>query len=173
VLETGTFWHSNQGCHPREARSHLFALRAINRNLHGILILDGDNRNIPEQDIRADSLDIYRWQRYEIENYILHPEALKRFVTGQMADLFAAGRASSADAFVQKSFPPDAINDPLGDNPYLLNVPASKQILPQLFKHLGMDTTKSEYFEIVTHMKPEEIHPEVISVLDMIYEKLT
>ncbi|MBU0508185.1 AAA family ATPase [bacterium] len=169
LMSERLFWHSNQGRHPQEARGHLFALRAKVDGIKGLLLLDGDNRNLPDQEIAADGcLSIVRWKRYEIENYLLHPNALERFITGTQQDLFAQGRIAKAKQFLRDTFPPDAIQHPHGDNPYLVSVPASKEILPALFKAVEMAVTKSEYYKIAEQMKPEEIHPEVTDILNKI-----
>ena len=57
--------------------------------MKGVLLLDGDGRNLSDHELGADSLDIIRWARYEAENYLLVPSALERFVRGgEAADLF-------------------------------------------------------------------------------------
>jgi len=55
-------------------------MRAIRGDFKGYLLLDGDNRNLPDREIGADGLKIGRWSRYEAESYLVHPTALKRFL---------------------------------------------------------------------------------------------
>ncbi len=50
-------------------------------DLPALMILDGDdNPNIPETQLSGGGLQRLRWRRYEIESYLFHPEALRRFI---------------------------------------------------------------------------------------------
>jgi hypothetical protein len=118
----------------REARAHFFGLKAIRPLVKGVLLLDGDNRNLPERDISADNLTILRWKRYEIENYLLHPQALLRFVEGPEPDLLSHARRKNGEDFLKENFPPPALKDPLKDSDYLVATAASKSILPDFLK---------------------------------------
>ena len=162
------FWHSNQGRNPAEAKGHFFALRAIREDISGYLLLDGDNRDRPDHDLMADGLTIQRWKRYEVENYLLQPEALLRFITDQSGPLFA----DAARRYLQDKLSPAAYRDPLSDDDYLTNTPASKTLLPGLFAAASMNIKKTEFYRIAEQMQPEEIHPEVKAILDGIARTL-
>ena len=166
------FWHNNQGRHPREARAHFFALKATKPLLKGILILDGDNRQLPEQELSADGLTLLRWKRYEAENYLIHPEVLSRFVQGERPDLFTTSAAKEGLNYLKKQLPPAVYEDPLGDHDYLTVTPASKTLLPGFFQAAGLPLTKNEYYQIASQMKPDEIPFEVKQKLDWIGEVL-
>lgn len=164
-------WHNNAGRRPSEARAHHFALRAIRPELRGILLLDGDDRNLPDHELAAEGLEILRWDRYEIENYLIVPDALMRFVSQTEDGLFreAASRAAEkAKAYLSEELPPAVLRDPLGQHDFLKSVAASKTILPGFFKAAEMDLPKSDYYQIASMMKPEEIHEEVRCKLDEI-----
>jgi len=150
----------------REARAHFFGLKAIRPLVKGVLLLDGDNRNLPERDISADNLTILRWKRYEIENYLLHPQALLRFVEGPEPDLLSHARRKNGEDFLKENFPPPALKDPLKDSDYLVATAASKSILPDFLKKTETPLLKKNFFQLAAQMKPEEIHPEVKSKLD-------
>ena len=62
----------------REAREHLFALGAAFPNIRGLCLLDGDNRDESDETTAA-GLVVLRWRRYEIENYLMQPNAIGRF----------------------------------------------------------------------------------------------
>ncbi|MFQ5652211.1 MAG: ATP-dependent endonuclease [bacterium] len=162
------FWHGNQGRHPREARSHFFALKAIKPDYRGILLLDGDNRALPEHEISAEGLLIMRWRRYEAENYLLHPEALFRFVTREWStespDLFAQAGVD----FLKEQLPPAVFSNPLQEHDYLNATPASKALLPAFFEAASVTISKNDYYQVAAAMKPEEIPQEVIEKLDII-----
>jgi len=150
----------------REARAHFFGLKAIRPQVKGVLLLDGDNRNLPEREIGADNLTILRWKRYEIENYLLHPQALLRFVAGPDPDLLSTARRKNGEDFLKENFPPPALKDPLKDSDYLVATAASKSILPDFLEKTETPLSKKDFFQIAAQMKPEEIHSEVKAKLD-------
>jgi predicted ATPase len=156
------FWHSNQGRNPREARGHFFALRAAGRQLPGVLLLDGDNRGLPDREVLTEGLAIERWERYEAESYLMHPEALVRYVASRTGPLFAElGRQ-----FLQDQLPPAVYRDPLGHHDFWSNTPASKTLLPAFFQEVQLPVSKAEYYLIAEQMDPEEIPAEVERKLD-------
>jgi hypothetical protein len=156
------FWHSNQGRSPREARSHFFALRAIKPDIRGYLLLDGDNRNLPDRELGADGLTIARWERYESESYLLHPEALLRYVTAERGPLFA----EAAREFMYDQLPAAVLRNPLEDHDYLKRTPASKTILPGILDAGDVGTRKNEYYLIAEQMRADEVAIEVRQKLD-------
>lgn len=162
------FWHSNQGRHPREARGHFFALRAVRRNMHGVLLLDGDNRTVPDRELSADGLVLLRWVRYEAESYLVHPVAIRRFVESETMSLLA----DQADSYLRDQLPPAVYRDPLGEHDYWTRAPVSKTLLPSLFHRAQMPLGKHEYYLIAEQMRKDEIAPEVHAKLDEIYKAL-
>ncbi len=165
------FFYPIHGRNPAEARAHFFGLKAIRPDIRGVLLLDGDNRGLPDHEIAADQLGIIRWRRYEIENYLIHPEGLSRFVRGT-APLFRFIQAEKAEEYLALQLPPDALQHPAGDNDFLFAVPASKRLLPGYFKAAGVSISKKEYYQVAAQMKSDEIHPEVIEKLNVIAELL-
>jgi predicted ATPase len=161
------FWHSNQGRNPREAKAHFFALRAIKPNIRGYLLLDGDNRNLPDHEVSADGLglEIGRWVRYEAESYLVHPEVLKRFLEPRVGgELFAA----KCRQFLDDELPAAVLRDPLKDHDYLNRTPASKTLLPGALQAAGDPLSKDEYYLIAEQMERGEIAPEITEKLDRI-----
>jgi len=160
------FYYPIHGRDAREAKAHLFGLKAIQENIKGVLLLDGDNRNLPDREIEADDLAIFRWQRYEIENYLFYPESLYRFLEGPEPDLLSIARKKAAREYLVKHLAPGALENPLGDDPYLTSVPHSKKLLPQMLEICEMHLSKKDYYLMASQMKKEEIHPEVVEKLD-------
>jgi predicted ATPase len=156
----------------REAKVHLFALRAIRPDVRGVLLLDGDNRSLPDHEIGTDQLTILRWKRYEIENYLIHPNVLYRFIQGPYTDLFSVSRKKKAEEFLTQRLSPESIRNPLGDDDYLVSIPASKNLLPQLLENVGTQIAKKDYFQIAAKMTKDEIHLEVSGKLDLMVEVL-
>lgn len=160
------FFNPIHGRNVSEARAHFFGLKAINPNVKGVLLLDGDNRNLPDREVGADGLLVLRWKRYEIENYLLHPEALLRFVEGPDPDLLSRARRKDGEDYLKANFPPPALAQPLIDSDYLVATPASKSVLPSLLEKSQVALSKKDYYQIAAQLKPEEVHPEVIAKLD-------
>jgi len=166
------FCHINQGRDLHNARAHFFALKAIRTDIRGVLILDGDNRRLPDRELSADGLTILRWKRYETENYLVHPEALNRFIVNLAPPLFMSASASKGWEYLKKQIPPTVFDNPLSDHEYLDWTPASKTLLPKFFEAAGIQLSKKEYYQIAKQMKPEEIPPEIKEKLDAIYTAL-
>jgi hypothetical protein len=160
------FWHNNQGRSPKEARAHFFALKAIRPNLKAVLLLDGDNRNMLDREITADGLTILRWERYEAESYLLHPESLRHFLNAEKEPLFA----KQAMDYLQDQLPPAFFHSPLEVSAFLRAEPASKTLLPALLAKAEAAISKSDYFLLAQNMKPEEIPSEVEDKLNAIYQ---
>jgi hypothetical protein len=166
------FFYPIRGRNPREARAHFFALQAVRPDIKGVLLLDGDNRNLPDHEVRADGLKILRWKRYEIENYLVHPQVLLRFVEGPVLDLFRSRARDKGETFLKEELPPAVLTDPLGDHEYLLSVPASKTFLPSFFAQAETEISKKDYYQIASQMREEEIPYEVREKLDAIADGL-
>lgn len=170
-FNTRPFFLPLNGHDVREAKAHFFSLKAVNPNIRGVLLLDGDNRNLPDREVGAEGLRILRWRRYEVENYLIHPTALLRFVEGT-APLFAGERRDRGKRFLEGELPPAALNDPLGDHEFLISVPASKTLLPSFFEMTGTPIKKKEYYQIAAQMQDKEVHNEVREKLDQIADDL-
>lgn len=167
------FWHNNVGRNPRQAKEHLFALKAIKPDMKGVLLLDGDGRNLSEHELRADGLQIIRWNRYEAENYLLIPSAIDRFIRGGEAEnLFTAQKVQKMMQYISRTPFLSILESPFEDDEATLNIGASKKFLPGLFEKVEIALSKNEYYAIARMMKPEEVHPEVIQKLDFIYHAL-
>jgi predicted ATPase len=167
--EKNLFWHNNIGRDPRSAKEHLFALRAVNPEMKGVLLLDGDGRLLSDHEIRADGLEIIRWKRYEAENYLLVPSVLQRFVGGDTSDLFSESKVSELNDFIRNSPFLRIEKVPFEDDEVQQSIGASKNFLPQLFEAIDLTISKPEYYTIARCMNADEIHPEVKEKLDFIY----
>ena len=159
------FWHNNQGRNPKEARAHFFSLKAIRPNIGAVLLLDGDNRSLPDREIKADGLKVLRWERYEAESYLLHPDALERFISSERGSLFTRVPME----YLKEQFPPAFFKAPLDLSALLKAEPASKTLLPEFLSRAEVALEKSDYFLIAEQMKPEEIPQEVVDKLTEIY----
>lgn len=163
------FFHANGGRSPGEARAHLFALRAVHPDIRGLLILDGDNRANTAHEMEADGLTIQKWKRYEIENYLLVPEAIRRFFSPSPQDMFTSHDANTALEYLKTQLPPAVFVKPLSDETAaVVEIPASKKLLPQMFDLTKRKLEKNDYYLIAELMTEEEIHADIRSILDAI-----
>ena len=156
------FIHPLRGRRPHDARYHLFGLRAVHEGVRGLLLLDGDNLGDDAHEIRAEGLGVHVWRRYEIENYLLIPSAVERFLKRDRSDLFV-------HSVFKEELPASVVEYPLRDIEAVMRIPASKSILPKLFESEQPPIRKADYYRIAESMKPDEIHPEVIEVLGKIH----
>ena len=155
-----------------EAKHHFFALKAIHPDIRGALILDSDGKKLTNHEVGADDLKVLRWERYEIENYLIHPDLIRRFCTNYFGPLFAHTAVEEVEKEMKKLLPSDVMGNPLNNHDYLNTTSASKEILPTILDAAGINIGKQEYYKIAEEMRPEEIHPEIIEKLDAITSHL-
>ena len=106
---------------------------------------------------------------YEIESYLLHPDALARFVATQIGATAVQPRVDDMLARWHDEFPPAVTRDPLGDHEFLNTTKARTRLLEPLLQAAGIHGLPyTRYHEIAGLMLPEEIHPEVVEKLDVI-----
>ncbi len=160
--------HLLKGRNLDEAKAHFFALRAAFPDIRGACLLDGDNKEEPDREMTKRGLLVLRWRRYEIENYLLVPETLRRFVR-EHAPLGPLA-ATRVDRAFSKLLPPNT--DPFADHVAQVHVKASSDFLLPLLEEVGLPLSKGDLYKIAATMRPEEIHPEVREKLDLLYEHL-
>jgi hypothetical protein len=158
--------HWLRGNSLREAREHFFAFQHVVEPVKGLVLLDGDTAE-GEDGEASPGLSVLRWRRYEIENYLLIPQAIARVAADGADDSleFAAALERVAKVFRQQ-VPEGA--DLFGDAAALTRLKASEEFLPQLLDAAGRPLPKREYFLIAAEMWADEIHPEVVAKLDAI-----
>ena len=152
------------------ARDHFEALQLVREGLPGLELHDGDARPpVPDTEITGAGLQRLRWRRYEIESYLVHPDALARFVEAVVGTDSAAAHVEDMLAYWQGAFPPDVVKAPLNDHEYLIEAKARTRLIPPLLDAAGLyGLPYTRYHEIAALMRPEEIHPEVVEKLDAI-----
>ncbi len=112
------------------AREHFEALRLVRDDLPGLELVDGDSRlDIPGG--ACAGLQRLRWRRYEIESYLLHPDALARFAEAEVGSDAAGPRIEDMRACWEDEFPPAVARDPLTDHEYLNVTEARTRLLPR------------------------------------------
>lgn len=147
----------------KRASAHFFAMRAAFPELRAACLLDGDNLEEPDSETTSAGLAVLRWRRYEIENYLLHPEAVMRAFNFPLLE-------QVVESAFRKQVPKGT--DLFGDHVSLSRVKASNEFLVPLLRELGMEGSKRDLYLIAAGMLDSEIHPEVREKLDIIAEHL-
>lgn len=141
------------------ADAHFSALRKAMPRIKGAELRDGDQnepKRAPEDLLRL------RWRQTEIENYLLHPVALERFV------LHERGREATERArkYMKRSLPPALFDAP--SDAGVIESTKGSDVLSKILQEAGLRLKKTEYCRIAAQMRPEEVHPEVHEKLDAI-----
>lgn len=145
---------------------HRLLRRLLASKLPGIVLRDGDGkRRKPGNAGRRNGLRRLFWTRYEIESYLIHPEALVRFVMAEEPGL-AEG---TVEAHLRDGLLPRVYRDPLGNHD-LLDSTKGKVIVADLVSVMAEPPASRDYWRIAARMEPAEIHPEVVEKLDAIAE---
>lgn len=177
LLTTEIMWkptvfqtHSGSGASGVRARDHFEALQLVRSDLPGLELRDGDAQPaVPDTEISGVGLQRIRWRRYEIESYLVHPEALARFVRKQVGEGVAKQHVEDMMSYIHRALPPGFVENPLGSNPLLDRAKARQEILPPILDAAGLQGLPyTRYHEIAELMLPDEIHPEVTEKLDAI-----
>lgn len=164
------------------SRRHFKALQLVRADMRGVELLDGDGGRYPslkQGPITGEGLQRLRWSRYEIESYLFHPAALRRFFEHKLGGPEAAAESVRAlDEAIEKTFQGRALFDaPFAPGEiietYLQNTKARTKILPALLEAAGLHgLSYGSYFEIAERMRPDEVHPEVREKLDLMQRAL-
>jgi hypothetical protein len=173
LLTTRLFWkrtvvEPRPGAPGVPARDHWEALRLVRADLPAVELVDGDARpEIQGTPITGEGFQRLRWRRYEIESYLLHPDALARFVEQTVGTAAAAPHLADLRRHLEENFPPAVLRDPLGDHAFLNATKARTQLLPPALTAAGLPGLPyTRYHEIAAVMTRAEIHPEVVEKLD-------
>lgn len=152
------------------AKDHYEALRLVREDLPGLELIDGDARpDVQPSPITGQGLQRVRWRRYEIESYLLYPDALARYVEQAVGPSAAAQHVEDLRRHFEQNYPPAFLKDPLADYPYLVGTKARTQLIPPALEAAGLyGIPYTRYHEIAAVMRPDEIHPEVAEKLDAI-----
>lgn len=161
---------SGTGSKGIRSSEHFDALRLVRDDLPGLELRDGDAQPaVPDTSITGAGLQRLHWRRYEIESYLLHPDALARFVESMVGTGAATTHIEDMLAHWHDEFPPAVVKDPLGEHEYLINTKARTRLLEPLLDAAGLQGLPyTRYHEIAEIMLPEEIHPDVVEKLDQI-----
>jgi hypothetical protein len=174
LLTRDLFWkptiaESQPGRPGVKAKDHYDALKLL-RDIPALELVDGDSHaGIGSSAITGAGFQRSRWRRYEIESYLIHPEALARFVSSAVGEAASAQHVADLRRYLTANLPPAVIERPLDNHDYLNSTKARTTILPPALSEAGLPGLPyTRYHEIAALMLPEEIHPDVREALDAI-----
>ncbi len=152
-----------------EGKRHFQCLRLAKPGIKGLCVVDRDSTASGSPGGMPAGLALRQWGRYEIENYLLLPELLKRYVRGDGGTPLLNTLHETDETVIVQEF---AANFPAGldflkDIPALQDLKASDFIV-NLLNKTQEPLPKRELFMLAKLMKPEEVHPEIKATLDAI-----
>ena len=146
---------------------HFAAMRDNVPTLSGVELRDRNNRSegvgassCPEGMIR------FVWDRYEIENYLIHPDAILRWLESWDDETAVA----KADRYMRRFFPPAIYEEPFETDYF--EGRKGKDVLGDVCGAAQLRIDEAEYFRIAAGMLRQEIHPEVVEKLDGMAKQL-
>ena len=142
------------------AAAHFGALRQAVPKIKGAELRDGDQNKAEHE---PEGLLRLRWRQMEIENHLLHPEALRRFVLRERGD----ESAERAWQYMKRSLPPALFEAPSDAVEVIASMKGS-DVLSKILQEAGLVLKKTEYSRIAAQMLPDEVHSEVSEKLDRI-----
>ena len=147
---------------------HFAAMRDNVPDLSGVDLRD---RNDRREGVGASSppegMKRLVWDRYEIESYLIHPDAILRWLES-WADETAVGRA---DRYMKRFFPPAIYEEPFETDYF--EGRKGKDVLGDVCDAARLRIHEVEYSRIAVGMLKEEIHPEVVETLNQMAEHLS
>ena len=145
------------------AVKHFSALHAMVPHLHGVELYDSDKKvHSDSKDRPTGMISPLYWRCYEIENYLLHPKSIIRFVKSKMPE-----NVERVEKWMRKEVPPAWHENPLEKSDVMQGL-SGKDFLSKFFQEARLDVKKKDFYQIAAQMKKDEIYPEVIEKLDSI-----
>ena len=114
-------------------------------------------------------LSAHTWTRREIESYFCYPTVLERWAESESEGPLFRGLMVDAIAEIESALQRVNLGSPW-DNDMKVSEQFFQPVFESFYELLGRFNTmsKSDYHILVNHIEPDEIDPEVISVLDAI-----
>ncbi|MCY4226024.1 MAG: AAA family ATPase [Bacteroidetes bacterium] len=142
---------------------HFKAVRIHAHHIKGVELQDRNNKGPEVEDqLQPDGMKLLIWKRYEIENYLIHPSAILRWM-GSIGDHQSV---ECTTEYMREYFPPAFFLRPLERNYF--DGKKGKMVLREVCEAAKINIQDTDFCDIAYHMHAEEIHPEVIQKLDII-----
>ena len=149
-------------------KGHFQVLKTRVPDLMGLEIRDSDGKEHSIKRKGPQGMEIAYWNRYEIENYLIHPSAIVRFISQK----FSNDKSKEVEKQIRLSLPGALIDNPLSEEINYHRVNGGKRILREILTRSGLIIPESKFYEIAEVMEEKEIHPDVLKMLDLIEEQL-
>jgi energy-coupling factor transporter ATP-binding protein EcfA2 len=173
---SGPFVHYVATNLPQRARDHFYGLREAKPNLVGLLLFDRIDKSLAGT---TGSLHEIMWIRREIENYFCTEEVLLAYARGdkQADDLFAIAESHQREQAMRESIAEvSGALQTLGKGlAWSDDVKASDDFLDPVFRRffeklrLPLAFRKSDYYQLVRLLPPDQVPAEVIEKLELIH----
>ena len=163
-------------------RRYVLTLKRLVPSLRALAIFDSDGRDVGDDSISAD-FKILRWKRYEIENYFITPEILKKYLVDNEVEPSVADKCIES-VLAEMLFDGDVgrVGDyhaaSLSIRIRLLADVKMSKFAEEVFESVAKATgdavliNKGEYFKLVSLLTQEEIPREVVDRLDLLVQML-
>jgi ABC-type arginine transport system ATPase subunit len=158
---------------PRDAEKHFYALKEAYPSLVGCAVFD----RVQSQLNSTEALQETQWSKREIENYLCFPYVLEAYIRGfsEAPDLFAEDRVETLKAEITKIT--DALKVLKKPAPWGPDIKTTDDFLDPVFENYsqarGLPQSyfkKKSYHELVEFLRPDDIDPEVVEKLNLIYQ---
>lgn len=177
LLASDLFWKKEvsqpiPGAPSIQAGKHYEALLQVRPGLPGLLLVDGDGRHgTTVMPPTRSGLLRYRWKRYEIESYLIHPDALERFVRQIVVEGATEYAVEKIRQWLRENLGEAFLENPLGNHPRLNDTKARTKILTPALEAASIFRFKQTHFyKLAAVMKASEIHTEATEMLATIKE---
>ncbi|HBG77702.1 MAG TPA: hypothetical protein DDW84_02470 [Phycisphaerales bacterium] len=144
------------------ARDKFKYLQVVAPKLKGFFIRDSVGKTNASQ--VPPGLKVCYWSRKEIENYLIVPSVLERFVRrqGSSEELFFSAMVPKASQYLKENLSPKVYNKPLDND---IDGKGS-DFLIKFFDEIGIQINKGEYWQIAEIMHEDEIHQDIKNMLN-------
>ncbi|MCY4225955.1 MAG: AAA family ATPase [Bacteroidetes bacterium] len=147
------------------ATRHFVALKGLVPDFRGVELCDSNGKDRSTMPKLPKGMIRMYWERYEIESYLIHPDAITRFVEKN----HGVQSAQKVTLFIRDQLPPVVYDNMLDTSNYYQQIKA-KSLLSQFFNSAFLNIDERDFYQIAAEMEKQEIHPEVIEKLDQIAE---
>lgn len=157
---------------PSKAKENFHGLRSLIPDLRGLALFDRLDKESAEDPF----LKVIQWSKRELENFLSIPEILERWALSKgEVNLFQNYQVWMSES-IKENTTPSYLKD--RNHRWWSDNKMSDDYLPLIFddfhKRAGIPNTitKGRFYELVEFFKPEEIDPEIIEKLDIVFELL-
>lgn len=164
-------------------RRYVSVLKNLVPDLRALAIFDSDGKKLQDENITED-FEVVRWKRYEIENYFISPELLKRYLLDSGIDTLTADKCIGL-VLAEMLFDGDIgrVGDYFAATAtirakLLADVKMSK-FAENVFVVVASETdsavlmNKGEYYRLVSLLPQESVPKEIVDRLDLLVQMLS